>query len=758
VDRREFAKALFGGTLLLAGRAGSARVGNVTGTIAGGEGIVRFVEASAGGWDPVLYARLLGAANAFKEGDATVGVAAASEADRERARALLLATRLGEIDAHPPFEDGMYRALQASLDPQARARTAGWTFAGLRRFLLDQDEAAIQAVMPGLSSDVIGCVVKVLRNDELVAVSAKIANPLPGSRVGAHGYLGARIQPNSPTDDPEDIRWQVFDAWSYAVGDLLIGTNPVSSEPAQVHAVETCLQDLLVTFGLTDVLPHCVLAHVDVQAEVERRWPGSTALWFQSIAGSDAANATFDLTVDRMLAHADARTGRYGLYLETGQGADFTNGHAQGMDMVLHESRKYGLARLLSRRVAAARGARAWLHVNDVAGFIGPEVFRTRDQLVRCCLEDLVMGKLHGLCIGLDVCSTLHMDVSLDDLDACQEAVAPARPAYLMALPTKIDPMLGYLTTAFQDHVRLRERHALRVDDRMWAFFQRLGVIGKDGRPTDRFGDPGWVHLQYRRARGDPRPEAEIRAEGARQMAAVRKRGVFLAEGRGATWGDLEPGLAREIRRIHDQGKRSIWAELTPAFRASMPGATFLATRSADRKDYVLHPTTGEVLDDASAAALRRLRERQAGRYDVQIVVSDGLNALAITDPEQLPTFLRLLREGLARDGRRVSPDDVVLTSGRVRAGYRIGEGLFGGLAGRRAILHVIGERPGTGHDTFSVYLTCPEGARWGTPGKVDHDVTRVVAGIARTALDPKLGAEATVRILRETWTDPRRA
>ncbi|MGA8892192.1 MAG: ethanolamine ammonia-lyase subunit EutB, partial [Anaeromyxobacteraceae bacterium] len=314
----------------------------MTATKEGRRGIVQFVEASAGGWDPALHARLLGAANEFKEGDASVGLAAASEEERGRARALLLDTRLEEIDAHPPLDDGMHRALRASVDPAARARTAGWTFAELRRFLLEADEPAIQAVMPGLSSDVIGCAVKVLANDELVAVSARIANPLPGSRVGAHGYLGARIQPNSPTDDPEDIRWQVFDAWSYAVGDLLLGTNPVSSEPDQVHAVEACLQDLLATFGLAEVMPHCVLAHVDVQAEVERRWPGSTALWFQSIAGSDAANATFDLTVDRMIARADARTGRFGLYLETGQGADFTNGHAQGMDMVLHESRKYG--------------------------------------------------------------------------------------------------------------------------------------------------------------------------------------------------------------------------------------------------------------------------------------------------------------------------------------------------------------------------------------------------------------------------------
>ena len=40
-----------------------------------------------------------------------------------------------------------------------------------------------------------------------------------------------------------------------------------------------------------------------------------------------------------------------------------------------------------------------------------------------------------------------------------------------MALPTKIDPMLGYLTTGYQDHVRLRERFGYKVNDRMWQFF-----------------------------------------------------------------------------------------------------------------------------------------------------------------------------------------------------------------------------------------------------------------------------------------------
>ena len=74
--------------------------------------------------------------------------------------------------------------------------------------------------------------------------------------------------------------------------------------------------------------------------------------------------------------------------------------------MVIHESRKYGFARSLKHVLAdnvknGKTPFRPWVHLNDVAGFIGPEVFRTRDQLVRCCLEDIVMGKLHGLCIGL---------------------------------------------------------------------------------------------------------------------------------------------------------------------------------------------------------------------------------------------------------------------------------------------------------------------------------------------------------------------
>ena len=39
----------------------------------------------------------------------------------------------------------------------------------------------------------------------------------------------------------------------------------------------------------------------DNQAEVEKQYPGETALWFQSLAGCDQANQTFDLTIDKMM-------------------------------------------------------------------------------------------------------------------------------------------------------------------------------------------------------------------------------------------------------------------------------------------------------------------------------------------------------------------------------------------------------------------------------------------------------------------------
>lgn len=755
--RRFLALGLAGGTFAKFASAASATGPAMTmADSMPGESVFAYIHRVRGEWDAGLYKRLLGAANEFKEGDEIIGVAAADDSARQQARDLLSSTRLQEIDEHPPFRDSLFELITSSLSPKIQQRVGNMTLGELKTFLLEKNESEIHAIKDGLSSDVIACVVRLMSNAELIQVGAKVFNPLPDSLIGARGYMGARVQPNSPTDNVDDIRWQVFDAFAYAVGDVLLGTNPVSSTPESVAAVEATLKDVLVTFGIEDILPHCVLAHIDVQAEVESSHPGHTALWFQSIAGNDAANTTFDISVEKMLRHAESRDGRFSLYFETGQGADFTNGHGHGVDMLVHESRKYGFARALTRSVAATlsrrkKSERPWVILNDVAGFIGPEVFRTREQLVRCCLEDIVMGKLHGLMIGLDVCSTLHMDVSLDDLGWCIDQIMPANPGYLMALPTRIDPMLGYLTTGYQDHVHIREKFGFKVNDRMWQFFQELGVIDDEGRPTEHFGDPVWVYQQYCSRKSDARSDEEIRTDAASQIASVRSRGVFIAEGFGTAPSIPEPVLARHIQHIYDDAKISIWMELDDAFVATVPNVKRLRTRSADRTDYILHPVSGEHLSDESAGLIDRYRRDSREHFNAQIVISDGLNALAVMDGGQVLNLVRQLRSEL--DGTEIvlAPENLIVDSGRVRAGYRIGEQLFGGRDGNFTILHIIGERPGSGHHTLSIYMTRADGQTWDIADKVDHNITKVVSGIANTALTPELAAIEAVKILRQT-------
>jgi len=719
-----------------------------------GEDLIRWVERTNGVWSQQLCLAMLGAANPFKEGDAILGVAAVSEEQRQIARALLANTAIGQIDARPPFQDAMHAWNQQWLRSDGVSKVSTMNFGELKQYLLNRSEGEIHALKDSLSSDAIACVVKLMSNDELIRVGAKVFNPLPGSQLGARGYMGARIQPNSPTDHPDDIRWQVFNAFAFAVGDVLIGTNPVSSETNSVRVVEETLKDIVTTFGLSGVLPHCVLAHIDIQAQVERETPGSTALWFQSIAGSDDANGTFDVTLEKMIRHAEKRTGPFALYFETGQGADFTNGHGHDTDMVIHESRKYGFVRGLMRVVSQTRqrqalGSQPWVHVNDVAGFIGPEVFRNRDQLVRCCLEDIVMGKLHGLMIGLDVCTTLHMDVSLDDLGWCIEQIMPANPGYLMALPTRIDPMLGYLTTGYHDHVRIRDRFGFRVNDAMWSFFQELGVIDRDGKPTEHFGDPVWVYKQYCQRSGDSRSDKEIVAEAEQSLAEVRRRGVLISQGYDRQPSRLPKDLDEEIHRIYEDAKRCIWAELPEDFATSIPSIVPVATQSTDRNDYILHPASGEVLHPSSIDTLQRLRRDHGDAYNAWIVLSDGLNALALTSDDQAKSLLEHLESELRLSGIRVAPERLLIQSGRVRAGYRIGERMFGGRSGTMHLLHIVGERPGSGHRTLSIYITSADGEEWGKPSAIDHNITKVVSGIATTALHPKQGAEAAGRILR---------
>jgi ethanolamine ammonia-lyase large subunit len=723
-----------------------------------GEDVFAYIRRLRGNMDQSLYRQIIGAANEFKEGDLTIGVAAESQESRLNARALLSQTKIMDLFEQPLFRDEQYDLINATT---AMSFEVGkMRMIDLKTFVLNESEEKIKLIMPSLSSDVIACLVKLMSNEELIVVGQKVFNPLPGSKIGSKGYLSARIQPNSPTDDIEDIVWQVFDGWSYGVGDLVLGTNPVSSEAESVARIEAALYEIIQTFGLEKTIPNSVLSHIDIQAKVEEMQAGSTGIWFQSLAGTVEANKTFDLTIEKMFQHAAKRKGQYGLYAETGQGADFTNGHGEGFDMVVHEARKYGFLRALKQKMSENRKPEdlPWVFVNDVAGFIGPEVFKSKEQLVRCCLEDTVMGKLHGLTIGLDICSTLHMDVTLDDLNWCIDQVMPANPAYLMALPTKNDPMLGYLTTAFSDHVRIREKFGYKVNDAMWKFFQDIEIIDYQGKPTTHFGDPVWVYYQYCKAKLDIRSQKEIFEEGQQCIQRIRKRGVFISEGYGKNYWDLPSELKLEVHDLYEDAKISIWSQMTPAFVASIPGVIPIITCSKDRKDYVYHPETGEKISVESIGILENQSQKWQNEVpDVQIIISDGLNARSLMDEVHLSPYLHGLVNELRAKNYRVSPENIVITNGRVRAGYACGEILFGKLpasATKKGIIHIIGERPGSVHHNFSAYLTAASANTWKKTGKVDHNISRVVSGISDTSLVPELAVQETVNIFDRLFNE----
>ena len=88
-----------------------------------------------------------------------------------------------------------------------------------------------------------------------------------------------------------------------------------------------------------------------------------------------------------------------------------------------------------------------------------------------------------------------------------------------------------------------------------------------------------------------------------------------------------------------------------------------------------------------------------AGSYDLAFVIADGLSALAI-EQNVLP-FLRCLTARLALEEWTIAPPAVVL-QGRVAVGDEVGE-----LLGARAVLVLVGERPGlSSPDSMGLYLT----------------------------------------------------
>jgi len=695
-------------------------------------------------------------ANEFKEGDLLVG-GADDDRVRDEARRSLAALRLSEIVSSAFVEDGVSESLERSLNTQSLADVSGLTVAELKQILLSPAGAGwIRRYRNGLRSEVIAAVVKVMTEAELSIVARTIFNepsarpPAPrlvegkGSRsgdagtiVGSPRHFGSRIQPNSPGDDEDDILLSILEGLTYGCGDVIIGLNPASDDIETIVHLEDLLRRVVERLRLPT--RYCVLSDIVKQARARERVPVDVG--FQSLAGTSKALAGMvGLDVDGIL---DLARGFQGCYFETGQGSAVTNGAADGVDMVTLEARAYGVARHIEGKTGA------WTIVNDVAGFIGPEVFRTADQLRRACLEDVVMAKLHGLTMGLDVCATFHMGITPAALqEATRRIVELAAPAYLMSVAGNSDPMLGYLTTSFREHPQLRRLSGRGITTAMRDRLTALDVLLPDGEvPHPRIGARATASLYaaYVKEGGDRRTIDALREEGVAKIGRLRTRGYDVGHGHDADYA-APPAVSARIEAIYTQARQALCAGLDRGVVQDVsPRHIRVRTRSRDREDYLAHPRSGEsIRDDDAERIVSLVAANGSRRPHVQIVISDGLNANAVN--ENLRAVLPPLRGALAAAGLHVADVDVVIQNGRVRAGYHVGA-----LVDADTVVHVIGERPGTGLDTLSAYLTyrCDAAglSRWSSD--LDHAATSAVCGIHREGKPPLEAVDEVARLLR---------
>ena len=429
---------------------------------------------------PTLAA-LLAAATPLRSGDQLAGIAAETEAHRVAAQFALadlpLATFLGQPPI--PYEtDEVTRLIQDTHDASAFAPVRHLTVGGFRDWLLSDAATgpALAALAPGLTPEMVAAVSKLCRLQDLIVVARKAAVTTAfRTTIGLPGRLSVRLQPNHPADDPRGIAASILDGLLLGAGDACVGINPATDSPDRTHALLCLLDDIRQKLDIP--MQSCVLAHVTTTLDLIR--PGSPVdLVFQSIAGTEAANRSFGVTL-ALLDEAAGAVGGLGrgtvggnaMYFETGQGSALSAGAHAGVDQQTLEARAYAVARRYRP-----------LLVNTVVGFIGPEYLFDGKQITRAGLEDHFCGKLLGLPMGCDVCYTNHAEADGDDMDALLALLVAAGVTYVMGVPGADDIMLGYQSTSFHDALAMRELFGRRPAPEFEAWLQRQGLTDAAGR------------------------------------------------------------------------------------------------------------------------------------------------------------------------------------------------------------------------------------------------------------------------------------
>lgn len=433
---------------------------------------------------------LLAKASPARSGDALAGLAADTQEERVAARMALADLPLTRFlsEALIPYEqDEVTRLIIDSHDEAAFAPIASLTVGDFRDWLLSDAATpeTLKAAAPGITPEMAAAVSKIMRNQDLIAVARK-CHVVTAFRntVGGPGRLAVRLQPNHPTDDVAGIAASILDGLMYGCGDAVIGINPATDSPDAMIRLLTLIDDLRTRLDIPT--QSCVLAHVTNALKVmEKQAP--VDLVFQSIAGTEAANASFGISLsllnDAHQAALSLERGTVGtnvMYFETGQGAALSADAHGGVDQQTVEARAYAVARTFSP-----------LLVNTVVGFIGPEYLFDGKQIIRAGLEDHFCGKLMGVPMGVDVCYTNHAEADQDDMDILLTLLGAAGVNFVMGVPGADDIMLNYQSTSFHDALYLRSTLGLKPAPEFEAWLQRMEIFDADGAARPRLSGFG---------------------------------------------------------------------------------------------------------------------------------------------------------------------------------------------------------------------------------------------------------------------------
>jgi ethanolamine ammonia-lyase large subunit len=321
-----------------------------------------------------------------------------------------------------------------------------------------------------------------MSNKDLVLAAANIRNVTRcRNTMGERGVLGIRVQPNHPVDDVGSILLAALEGLFYGCGDAVIGVNPAADSVETVGAILHALGRLVTACKVPTQT--CCLAHISTQLAALRQG-APVDLLFQSVAGTEAANRSFGITLamlregrEQVLAHHRERSdvawqGANVMYFETGQGSALSAEAHSGVDQLTLEARAYGVARVFDPFL-----------VNSVVGFIGPEYLYNERQIIRAGLEDHFMGKLLGLPMGCDVCYTNHAEADQNSVDNLLLLLGAAGCNYFMGVPCGDDVMLNYQSTSYHDALGVRRIFKLRPAPEFLAWLEAAGIY-RDGEPA----------------------------------------------------------------------------------------------------------------------------------------------------------------------------------------------------------------------------------------------------------------------------------